>query len=397
MQRLFICDPICAQSFGHNLSALHYFQGFLAGEFYETEIRCLVSKYLPENIEDTKGLNLDRVFHHYYQSTIALENYDSSQEELSFKETASSYNYLENLAYDDILKLHGKYQFKASDRLFFPSVDFYSAQALLRFVEVLGPQKSPELYLRFIGVMENNSKYYTEPRSEIFHLLKRLRKKSYRIKVSAETPKYSDFIAERVDGDVSCLTYPAVGESYPLQENSGSFKILCPGAQRRDKGFERIFNIAKTYLLENPDTQVEFFLQEARGKQYLNYNSQLYALPGMNLLASSITMEQMQSLYQQSHLILLPYDPAIYYLRGSAVLMEAISYGRLVLTSAHTAFSDQVRYYNNGAICKSDEDFARAIREFYDSNKKKMQRRAQQSKFRYETDCTHSYRSWFQC
>ena len=397
MHRLFICDPICVQTFGHNLSALHYFKEFLSEVFHNLKVHTLVSKYLPAETEDAKNLNLERVFHYYYQSSMELENYDSSQEELVFRDIVSPYNYLENLAYDDLDKIYKSYNLTEKDSIFFPSVDFYSAQALLRLLESKNSKKVPTIYLRFIGVMENNSKYYIEPREELFSMLRRLKKKDYPIKISAETPKYSDFIADRIESNVHCLTYPSIGDSYPLDLEAKKFKVFCPGNQREDKGFKRLFNIIKNFWLENPDTDIEFFLQEAKENHYINYNSNLYALPGVTLLSSSVTIDEMRSFYQNCHLILLPYDPNVYYLRGSAVLMEAISYGRLVLASDHAAFSDQVVYYNNGRVCFKDEDFSRSIREFYDMNKKKMQRRAEQSKFRYEIDCSLAYRSWFQC
>lgn len=397
MKRIYICDPICAQGFGHNLSALHYFSHFLSKKFPEAEVVGLTSKYLPDSLEDAKTLKLHRVFHHYYQNSMPFKNYDEAQESLSFKTVVSSYNYQENLAYQDMEKLFTEFKWKAGDLVFFPSVDFYSAQAILRFFETQKPETLPLLNLRFIGVMENNSKYYTEPRCELFSMIRTLKAKAYKINISAETPKYADFISQRVDCDVSPLTYPMMADSLKLKSKSSSFKVLCPGAQRRDKGFTRLFNIISQVTLENPDAKFEFFIQTVPGVSFSAYQSQLYALPGVRLLPPTLTMEKIKSLYEESHMVLLPYDSDIYYLRGSAVLMEALAYGRLVITSDHTAFSEQVRYYNCGKICQSDQDFAKGIREFYDTSLLNMERQALQSRFRYGNDCEFSYRSWFQC
>ena len=397
MSRLLICDPICAQGFGHNLSALHYFSKFLSKKFGVSNVEALVSKYLPEDLSDAKSLKLDRIYHHYYQSSMPFRNYDDKQESRSFKTLVSSYNYMENLAYEDCLTILDKYKLTEKDVLFFPSVDFYSAQAILRYYETKEIHQVPKLYLRFIGVMENNTKYYSEPRNELFSLIRSLGGKGYPLYLSAETPKYADFISERVEENVSCLTYPVMGDMLPIKQRTSSFNILCPGAQREDKGFSRLFDIIKEFTMANPDVEANFYIQTVPGDRYSSYQSQLYALPGVKLLPSSITMEQMVSLYKDAHAVLLPYDADVYYLRGSAVLMEAISYGRLVLTSTFTAFSEQVRYYNCGKICESDEDFAYSLREFYDMNLSKMQRQAKQSRFRYEKDCDFSYRSWFQC
>lgn len=396
MNRLFICDPICAQSFGHNLSALHYFSKFLSKEFNYSKIALLTSKYLPQELEDTKNLTLDRMFHHYYQNSMPLINYESFQEERTFKQIVSSFNYIENLAYDDILKINDKYKLTEKDSLFFPSVDFYSVQALLRFLETYSAQKAPKLYLRFIGVMENNTKYYMEPRNELFSLIRNLKRKNYFVEIAAETPKYADFIAQKVDYNVSCLTYPVTGQTLPLKK-SERFKILCPGSQREDKGFTKIFDIIKEFTLDNPDLDVDIIIQGIPGEKFSDYQSQLYALPGVVLLEPSITMEEMINLYKEAHLVLLPYDPDVYYLRGSAILMEAISYGRLVVTSSYTAFSDQVKYYNCGSVCHDEADYSQSIRDFYDMSQTKMQRQAHQSRFRYERDCEFSYKGWFQC
>ena len=106
-------------------------------------------------------------------------------------------------------------------------------------------------------------------------------------------------------------------------------------------------------------------------------------------------LSKILDLYREAHLILLPYDSDIYYLRGSAVLMEALSYGRLVLTSTHTALSDQVAYYNSGLVCETVKDYTRGIKHFYDMSSKVIERQALQSAFRYARDCEFSYKGWF--
>jgi hypothetical protein len=67
--------------------------------------------------------------------------------------------------------------------------------------------------------------------------------------------------------------------------------------------------------------------------------------------------------YAKSDFSIMPYDFETYKLRGSAVFMESLMYGRTFALSGKTGFEPLMDMFPSGTSCVSDIAFCHAIHE----------------------------------
>jgi glycosyltransferase involved in cell wall biosynthesis len=233
----------------------------------------------------------------------------------------------------------------------------------------------------------------------------------YKIRLCAETPAYADHLAERLGIPVSVVPYPVHAElvqvnAYPSADetaetkkadNERFFNIACPGSARFDKGYLNLLEIFSSVRRRDPKQTIKFVTQTlpvSEALSYANYTNQLYATPGVKLLPSSVSEDQMNSLYKQSDLVILPYDPITYEYRGSAVFMECISRGIPVIALAGSAFCKQIDYYGAGTVVSNVGEFVEQIFHYRDMPKKSMSTKMLQARHRYSVDSDSAIANW---
>jgi glycosyltransferase involved in cell wall biosynthesis len=135
-------------------------------------------------------------------------------------------------------------------------------------------------------------------------------------------------------------------------------------------------------------------LPPAEAVHQSRYTNQLGALPGVTLLSSSITEAEMNRMYAEADLILVPYDADIYRYRGSAVVMESISRARPVLVLNGPAFCDQVRYYGCGEVCPSPAELAAGIVQAARRSDPSQRHSLLQARQRFLRDAEHAFNDW---
>lgn len=386
--RLFVLDPVCAQPFGHNLVALSYFSSFFKKNYDEVFSFCC--KSLSDQVASNYGFI--RYFKFYYSSYI---NIDNGEECLISKHSFA--DDLEFHATEDAKRLLNEFAINNSDTIFFPSLDFYGVIGLLNALKEIGVEKSPQIYLRFIGVMEHASHTYRCPEHELLRRLRLSMQKGFKLYFSAETPKLADYLADKLESVVDVTPYPVMFEPSPVDKYV-TFNCLCPGSARLDKGFLLLYDIFKSVRIKDPDLRIRFIVQNLPSKetkQHERYISNLYALPGVTLLPSTITESEMIKYYKLSSIVLLPYDAEIYNLRGSAAMQEAVCFGRPVISFTGTAFSEQISYYRMGKLCSSVDEMADTILSFSNKNREHLYQNMLQSRFRFTSDACQSYIRWF--
>ncbi|WP_144769331.1 glycosyltransferase family 4 protein [Methylobacterium dankookense] len=360
----------------------------LLSEHYDN-VHCLGTKYLDSKISvDNK---IERFFDFYYNEFINVLSSDIDPVGLT-----DTHETRKLLAERDIGRLLSEYQFDQSDAIFFPSIDIYSLMGLSAHRSELSSDQSPKLLLRFIGVMENAAPAYRKPLSVALMHIRGLITAGCNISISAETPAYADWLARELDLCVHVTPYGETREPLPLPETS-DFHVVCPGSARIDKGFLRLESIFRQVRILDPDINIRFTTQCLPDREITNYQTylaKLYACPGVSILPSSLSNDEIDSLYLSSDLILLPYDANIYKFRGSAVLMESASIGRPVVTLDGSAFSDQVSYYGLGLNCSDNLEIARRIVEYSQTPKSVRWRQSIQARSRFITDMLGVYRNW---
>ncbi|OAI22818.1 hypothetical protein A1351_20405 [Methylosinus sp. R-45379] len=282
------------------------------------------------------------------------------------------------------------------DAICFPSVDFYSLEGLVQNIEALKRAGNPKIMLRFIGVMENAAHGFADPLCVALANVRILIANGLNVRLSAETPRYAEMLAVALDAEVVVTPSIEHGSILPLPRHD-FIHVICPGSARADKGFFDLESIFSHVRQRDPDLRVRFTTQVLPDKDIVHqqvYHAKLYALPGVTVLPTSVSAEEMAGLYASCDLVLLPYEKETYQFRGSAVLAEAVAYGRPVLTLEGTAFADQVRFFSIGDVLASRSELVEAILSFGATSRATRVARARHARRRYLSDLTSNYRGW---
>ncbi|CAN7631075.1 glycosyltransferase [Pararhizobium sp. LjRoot238] len=390
--RLFICDPACVQSFGHNVVALKYFRDAFKENFSDAIALCC--KELDQKL--AKFYDFEPFYQFYYDGYIQSPNHQPLGAD-KLRDCPLRYiDVLEWVATEDAVKMVSQFAISANDAVFFPHLDFYGvAGAINAFLEMPASSR-PTLYLRFIGVMENASPSYRDPTPELIARIRRAKEQGLKISCSAETPRLADFLAVLLGDVVSVTPYPDFGSPMPLPSGA-EFTYFCPGSARFDKGFLTLAEIFSQVRRRSQDLKIRFITQSLpyrEGKHWQNYTSALYAIPGVEVCEPTISEAAMLDNYRRSSALLLPYDTTIYERRGSAAMMEGVSFCRPVITYDGSAFADQVRYYGCGLVVSSPEEMVDAIFKLAQTPRETMAIQTMQSNYRFRKDVKQSYASW---
>ena len=103
--------------------------------------------------------------------------------------------------------------------------------------------------------------------------------------------------------------------------------VFAAGSPRHDKGCFRLGSIAAEYLKRYPDDREFFRIPNMRDddiRPNLTYAAQLAATPNVELGAAVLSDEAIDCEYRASDFLIMPYDFAVYRLRGSAVFTDAL-------------------------------------------------------------------------
>jgi glycosyltransferase involved in cell wall biosynthesis len=370
--------------------------------FYETVVP-VASRQLLSNVGTSYGF--EREFEFYYYDQIKLDA-PRREPKARLSSSAPSSDVMLNLAVQDLTHIFEKYSITEADAIFFPSVDYYGAMALLESFLHTTPERSPSALFRFIGVMESATSVGEPGLPRLKAKIKSILRKGYRIKICAETPRYADSLAESLNSVVSVVPYPANSKVIPppsdLQEEDMSaerevYRVVCPGSARLDKGYLLLFDIFSAVRKIDPKQSIRFVTQAlpiADALTHTHYTNQLYAIPGVKILPSSLSENEMDELYRLADLILLPYDPVTYAYRGSAVFMECISRGIPVVALAGSAFCDQISYYGAGSIVPNSSNFVQEILRYRNMSARTVATRLAQARYRYVIDADLALAHW---
>ena len=380
--RLFLLDPVCVLPFGHNVPSLNYYRTYLAGRF--DVVGPFVCRHLPDTVRDAAAFV--RHFGFYYHDFIRI---DAARD-------AAAAGALAEQARRDVAALFAAHDLGAGDRVLVPSADYHLVRALLDVLRRRPAAQRPRVFLRFIGVMEGASRDVADPFDDLLDRMRCAIADGLPISLAAETPAYADLLSVRIGRPVALVPYPLIGEQLPLPPPR-PLRIYSAGSGRFDKGFMDLLAIARSVACSPLAGQVEFAVQllpDAELRNVQSYASQLYACPGVTLLPAILTGAEIVAQYRQSHAVIMPYDADIYRLRGSAILMEALAYGRHVFTGDGTAFAAQVRYYGNGAVCRTTEEYVAAIAQLAAAPVQELAVRLGQARARFSIDTDAAYRNW---
>lgn len=393
MRRLFVIDPVCAMSYGHSLNALSYFSDMATR--YDTEAYKVASRHLP--IVGHADDGVIRYFEFHYDFALDIDR-------KSFCEGAGVVVLpldAEGESSKEFYDFLNDYSIDEGDILLFPSIDYYSIIGLFNALRGLPKRRHPRLLLRFIGVMEQA--HQSIPHAEALQLaMLRIREAltwKTCISISAETQKYARRLEALVGSSVLVVPYFAPTVDPLPMPTAGPCTFLLGGSARLDKGFLRLAEIISRVNAAIDPSEVAFIIQGPPKDFLLNnadYMKRLWALPNVNVLEATLSYAEIVESFRRSHVALMPYVADVYEYRGSAMLMEAMMFGRPVICQAGTAFAEQASAYGCGEICANDEEFARAIERMPLRPASLMYEQALLTRQFYLQDVRKSCDSWFE-
>lgn len=387
--RLFICDPVCVFPYGHNIAAMNNFRNLL-GEYYE-KVVCLGCRELSESVASLNAI--ERVFSYYYNDAMPLQKEGLNQR----SDLPRSHDQKIEVAKQDLVQFMKRWNINSTDTICYPSIDFYSLLALNESIDELRAAGSPKLLIRLIGVMETaSSVHYGKPLDVVLALLTRLLASGIRVRIAAETPRYAGYLAMQLNCLVEVAANIEVREQIDLPD-AEHFNVICPGSARYDKGFLNLVEIFTAVRLQDPEMRIRFFTQvlpDRDLKYQIDYLARLYAIPGTTIFPSILSAKDLEAMYHKGHIVLLPYASDVYECRGSAVLIEAILFGRQCVALDGPAFIDQMCYFSAGTACSSISEMANEILALSKKSQTQLHAKAAQARSRFVRDLAMSYRSW---
>lgn len=391
-RRIFVCDPIMFQEYGHPFTAGLHFKNFFCRLGYEAEV--VGCRRLPDAIAGSE--EVVRAFSFHYGEYFLEEISDQIIGDLhaAAEKYADEFDYHTASIKEDVWSLISKFDVGENDVLFFPGVDFYSILGTIFALSELPSGRSrPAVHFRFIGVLEFTTKIYDQARAVVKRTIQRALSEGLRLTISAETPRYATQLSGLFDANIYVLPYPETHAHVPVTHTTPRHFSL-PGSGRIDKGLLQARILSEAVSKRNAGDRVTFSLQSPpyfATSSIEEYLTALYADPDVHLLPPSISTTQMQNMIAQSRCVILPYDRATYADRGSAVFMEAIYAGRPVVTYNGTAFAQQIDYYGAGVVASNDDEFADAIVSYLDMSTNEINRKAEQARMRLLIDTQASY------
>lgn len=396
--RLFIVDPFCVLSYGHNAVAVReYYRRF--SEYFSEVVPMLCTESARR---DDYPIGTEYPFRYYYDSQMRLRPRVGFIDNLTRRDIPKVSKCVRSLlgacgipiivdrervrAIHDWRNIFRDFQLGSNDVLFFPSGDYYSVRGLMRFLPELAPDQCPVVYLNLINVMENGCKDRVDASLEMCREILEWGRVGKRFFVSAETPMYASFLSSVLMTEVDYIPFPPIGKRSEIKEKA-TFQVSVIGAARGDKGYFRLYDIITKVNKIVGDVDVVFSAQgmaEDNWEYSAEYEAKLKELKNLDLKPPSLTDSEIVSEYENSDVLLMPYCPRTYRLRGSAVMSEAMAYSRVLVTAEDCAFSEVVSLCEMGATCTTDEEYAEAIHVFFTLDPKRLMEKSDQARKNFE-------------
>lgn len=391
MRRLFIVDPVCALSYGHNVNALKYFLSYF--ESLGLETHAIASRLLPEALT---GGRIAREFTFLYGDIIDVAALMDDAEAEIVRPLRTAHDRIA-IAAGEMRAFFETSDLGADDTVFFPSVDFYTLMGALVAAGGLG-ERQPMLRFRFIGVLEHVASGLPDARPQMLAALRRFAHASPdRIRLSAETPTLAETMQDALGGlPVEVTPYPLAHPQAPM-DTDGPLVVLAAGAARVDKGYLRLRAIYEEAARIMGLGRFEFLIQSAPDDvlaKSLEHTAALYRLPHVNVLPAVLSQEMIDACYRRAHVVIMPYDAQTYRERGSAVMQEAVSFGRYVLGQRGTGFARQISHYGFGRLAHSDLNFAVQLGRIDALPRGQLAELAATGRARYAADAARAYAGW---
>ena len=348
MRNVYILDPVCAQSIGHNLKALQAF-----GKFFNY---CNIN----ETLYGSELLN-NTVSNKDHLGTVIPYFPFTYKNELKLFDNSGNFYECSDKNLDDLTHSFNKLfeslppNPEEKGYIFFPSVDIDSLRSLTRLsLQARSILRAYTIIFRFINVMENAR---STTRDSLSRQVKKIIELHPDTILCAETNNYSQYLEELFLCKVYRLAHPVTTYSPAATRQSVRLKICCPGSNRADKGYSELPEIINSVNSCIGLNDIEWDIQDVPKAQLsedlVHAWIQLSRIPNCHLKDAYLPEDELKSMMSSSSIILMPYDKTTYKLRGSAILPESMSLGIPVVTYSGCGFSDDISRNHAGLLATS--------------------------------------------
>ena len=361
--RSFIIDYGCCLPYGHNLHAVNLYKR-------KEEVRgkkaiavvCKRVKSFYDKKQDNfyfllptlhKGLLIEAVDNYFVRLYMKLIRIL-----LLFPFFWKS-NILTTRGLSSMKKLFKTFDIGHQDTIIYPSADYYGTKALLKTLSIIKVENQPKVHLRFIGSLETPHSFSNHHLPELIDLIQ---ENHHNVSVSAEVPIYARYLNSLLP-EINVMAAP-----FPVEERENTFStetspreknyiIILPGSNRVDKGYFEIYSLAKEILYKFPS--VRMVMQDMKKEnKFFNkkYQKKLKNLANITLKKAVLPKDEILEMYSKADLILLPYDPHVYHLRGSGIHYEAIENRIPVLAKKGVGFAEEIENWGSGWLYETKQD-----------------------------------------
>ncbi|WP_375287909.1 glycosyltransferase [Sphingomonas sp.] len=203
----------------------------------------------------------------------------------------------------------------------------------------------------------------------------------------AETSALASLLSSRLGKPVSALPLPAPAWTPDaVSERAGPLTLAFVGEARLDKGPLELPAILAAIAAAVPPRSVRLIVQRVAPFGGANEPLQaaleaIAAVPMVETIDETLDDDAYRRLIVGSDVVLLPYRPENYAVRGSGIIAEALAAGRIILGSAGTIVEE---FTDEGVVvaCRTPEEWARAVCDIL-RNRAEIQQRALRMGRRY--------------
>jgi hypothetical protein len=251
--------------------------------------------------------------------------------------------------------------------LFFPGADFYSLIALQRLI-AQGALDNRLVVVRMLNVWENTGYCFRQAKVRIDTIKSLAAAKRCRVVFQTEVWAYARLLSKGIGRSVGISVIPShlqrfavdPGLERALEEHCQKYSISVGifGRPRPDNGRELVSELIAA-VNKKCDMRVAFVVQGPL-EQTSGTNAALpnEAPENVIVLDQSLTDSQYYTAFDAVDVVLLPYDPVAYQMRGSGVYFDAICRSKPVLARRGTAFGADAAEFGFGFIFASAEEAA---------------------------------------
>lgn len=200
-----------------------------------------------------------------------------------------------------------------------------------------------QIYSRFIGTHDRI--FYKERSWTALitsFLVKNLQRDSD--KYACETQSYSRILASRFNVEVMQVPYPPIDIYHTKAKRiSEGATFYSPGSARKDKGFEELPQIINSILDKVEDAVFYIQVADSPWAAYQKTLIDLKAISQVHLLPAHISKEEMSSFIGGCDVLLLPYAPEEFSIRGSSFCQRGLYLGKKIYSKPGTSLMNEAK------------------------------------------------------